>query len=378
MTINKVVIDQFTINSYLLAFICSALFIGLYVFKVARIKIMPQGLDGVCTALFRVLAVLPWTLLCSNRAITVGYDTKNYFANYFAISRTASIDYQYLLDSPGYYVLNKILYPLDKNTPYPIYFAMAFIALYVVILALDRICEKPYYITYGFLFFILMFGPRMMDQSRQFIAVAFTMLAYTYLAYDDRKRFIIYMIVGGIFHTSCLLFIMFLFFYKKQINRRYLVIVLSATTLVLIVFVDRVLNIVYNHLPQAYAYIKMQGGENTGFGLGGLLDILPAIIFLIVYYYILWRYNISKNVSCLEACSYSVLVFRVAGYSSFFLMRMFYYGAAVSIVLHLISIHEMRRNKVLLIFELLGMIGYCYVVYFYLNTSLTVPYIVAH
>ncbi|EKU92822.1 EpsG family protein [Bacteroides oleiciplenus] len=290
--------------------------------------------------------VLPYALLCANRSEYTGYDTENYMIGYwnmkYGMGEITNSGFNYLFRIARY-----VTYIIFGDNVKIWLFFVAALPIAFVNYVLKKYAKNKVEYAFGCLFFLLYLSPIMMDQSRQFIAVGMTMLAFFYLQQKNTKRFLFWVFVAILFHESCLMLIMFLLLSnKKTVGNRLSAISPIVIVTISIFFIQYFMDLIYLLLPPKFAYIEEQNKTtpgSDGSGLGWLVDVTPMMFAMFIYYK--YRKKSNLNNLPLEICALSALPFRLAGYSSYFVMRLSYYGEAVCIMLLLGVLTLMPRYK---------------------------------
>lgn len=326
-----------SIYLYLLSYFVSCIFCIVYWLYDKRYG----SKHKIISLIFLVSTALPYALLCANRSEYTGYDTENYMIGYldmkYGIGEITHSGFDYFFRMFRY--MTYIIF--GDNVKIWLFFIAALPIAFINYVLKKYVRNKAGYV-FGCLLFLLYLSPIMMDQSRQFIAIGMVMLAFSYLQQNKTKGFLFWVLVAILFHESCLMMIVFLFLRnKKSVKNRLSTVSPFVIAAISIFFIQYLMDLIYLLLPTKYAYIQEQ--NQTTFGFGWLVDVMPMIFAMLIYYK--YRKNSNLNNLPLEICALSALPFRLAGYSSFFVMRLSYYGEAVCIMLLLGTLTFMPRYK---------------------------------
>lgn len=135
---------------------------------------------------------------------------------------------------------------------------------------------------------------------------------------------------------------------------------------------EPILKITSKIIPGKYsAYINFHSSSDIGLGLA--LNVLPVIIPILLFR----GYIVANNYQYLKRIAFLTLPFRLAGYISYFVMRMYYYGAIPIVILFpmIIKSIESRRGSVLaFIFFVVLCCVYYIVNYMFVNSAYLFPY----
>lgn len=290
--------------------------------------------------IYKIGISIPFSIFAGLRNENVGYDTHNYILNYINFDRISSnilIDgypFNYL-----YYIIIKGTFILTDINVNAFLFIMAFITMYVIASAYE--IDKNNYSVWGILLFMFYLAPRMLDQARQFMALGFFALALLESYKLHQARCVLFMIIGGLIHETVLIFIP-VYFAAKILRGKIKYTFIISVMILLGCFFDTLFSIILQYLPEHYLYIELQQKINGSVdGWFWVLDILPLIVSLI-YFYKMGKG--SGNVDFIELVAWSAIPFRLLAYYSFFVMRMYYYGAMAGILLACISWAHDTKN----------------------------------
>ena len=183
-----------------------------------------------------------------------------------------------------------------------------------------------------------------MEQSRQFFSISIGMLALYCLRENDKKRALLLILLALFLHESILILLVIYLFAREKVESKWLS--YGSLIIVLLVsafFIHFFVSVIVSFLPAKYLYIQEQAHAETS-GLAWIVDLMPLCLIMFVYY----KYKIDngKNNFPLELCALSAIPFRLAGYMSFFIMRLSYYGEAVCILLLIDIFKFLPRGKV--------------------------------
>lgn len=124
-----------------------------------------------------------------------------------------------------------------------------------------------------------------MTAIRQITAVCIALYALHYLIEKSNVRFVIFILLSSLFHSSTLLLLPFIFFNYFYFNRlRYIPFILLFIAFVLYIdifsFIEN-LNILQGTKYYSYLNSKFNTPTQLGSGLGVVLKIIPALLFII-------------------------------------------------------------------------------------------------
>lgn len=229
--------------------------------------------------------------------------------------------------------------------------------------SLKRLCSLKYILNknmYIWIFLFLCFGTTFYNQMngvRNYIAVYFFFLGWTYLIEKKYIKYLIFIFLGTGFHRTCFFLIAFLFlekfFIKKSIKTsRYLIILLLGTALLLLLplnhYVEEYVKIffpMYCHYLLNSSFVESMP----------LLNIVSRLIWFPFYYLSIKVYKKTNN---------KLIIWGVFGYCTillsakmFLLNRVTYYTGLLSIFpIYYLIIDKIKEKKYILLFFLIGLI----------------------
>ena len=293
-----------------------------------------------------ILISTSFSLICGLRASCVGYDTVNYINDFSHMAlgtyegHAGSLDYLYK-------AIFLILAKITKGNQICVLFFMALITMVFVVYALEKVSSTSLQFTILLFLFLLYLSPIMLDQARQLIAVGVVMLAYVYLLNGCKKGYFLYMIIAMLFHETAIAFVLLFFFDNKYLNKKRFGILIGATAILTYFIMPQILNVMFNFVPERFQYITDLDGSGVD-GKAWIIDIAPMIMSMIIYYLFKNKDEPKHNIVA-EITAWSAFPLRIASYYSFFIMRMSYYGEAVSVVLVSYALKNVKGNKKVLV-----------------------------
>lgn len=172
-----------------------------------------------------LIAILLLCLLAGFRSEIVGTDTSGYIVpmikgaissgnikDFFQYSWLTGFNRKTVFDYEIGYSLVVFLTSAVFKSVVVTQFVLELLIVLPIYVAL-RI-KKDVSIWFGMFVFMMQFYNGSMNLVRQSIAMAFMLLAITYWMKDDKKKCILFLICATLFHTSALLGIIIIFFYK--------------------------------------------------------------------------------------------------------------------------------------------------------------------
>lgn len=344
--------------------------------KIYQKNILKGKINSKKRFIYIFLIIIGPAILIGIRDKYVGIDTANNWDGYLSLANSNSIvsaftEYDY--DRPLFFIFKYFNYLIFKENVTMYLINLAFITLYILVYALDKIKEKisiplALFIYYSFL------SMQLLNQSRQMLALSIVFLGIIYIKDRKIKKYILIILIATLIHPSAIVTIFFAFLNFE--NKKNYLIKKRIYTLFYIISpfcIGFILKIISKFINGKYgAYV--QEVSMSGIGMGLILNIMPIFIPIIIFR----KYFVNKEYKYLLRISILSLLFRLLGYYSYFLMRMYYYSAIpIIIIIPLILKNIKTRNRKILylIFIYTIFLFYYIVNYMYLNVSGVFPYL---
>lgn len=323
-----------------------------------------------------LLIIIGPALAIGFRHHNVGADTLNYWVGYLSIGNTHSfVDaFETLgINRPVFFIFQYIIFKISNGNPTAFLIAMSVSTLFILVKALDKWILKISLPLALFVYYSI-FGMQLLNQSRQLIALSIFLLATMYLIDKKKLKFIILIVIASLVHYSALiaLILPLILNYRGSFGKLKKWIYYSLLLLSPFILYP-ILNFISNIIPSSYS-VYFNNLTLNEIGLGLLLNILPIIIPIILFKKHL------KEISSrfLVRVSLLVIPMRLAGYYSYYLMRMYYYAAIFIILLIPIivrNIHSRSEKIVTLLFLICVCLVYYIVNFMIVNSDVMFPYI---
>lgn len=203
---------------------------------------------------------------------------------------------------------------------------------------------------------------------RQEIAVAIVLIAYEYLIKGKNIKFILLIILATLFHSSAILCLCFMLFYKYNFTRK---------TLLISIVILGILSIFYKQFLLIFSDISSILGidnnksystylENETYGVGIInLNSISTIVFalmayLMTYYYLVYlngKGN-SKKLNLWMFCTMAYFIIATVSTKMVIIGRLSYYFLPflLLIIPEAIQVSKVKNNKVLIYTMLYGFI----------------------
>lgn len=230
---------------------------------------------------YLILTCISLGLICGLRSIDVGYDTYSYYSIFLkSANEVGKLFDNNTYVEIGFFVLCGMIRILGGDFQILLILTSFFIVgsccIFIyrhsenVLMSVFIILSFPYYYS-------------SFDIIRHFIACSFFLLAYKYVESRNLKKFLIYIIIGSLFHKITFIFILFYFLYDMKFNVKFIA-VSSSISLVSLLYADRIF------LMLALAFGKAQdivssgwAGEHGGGIKTSIMYIVIFVIALILY-----------------------------------------------------------------------------------------------
>ena len=267
-------------------------------------------------------SLLPVSLLAALRGIGVGADTRNLWNGYLEcltrpFVQQITMDFSEFL----YDLFRWLVCRITNGNVQVFFFLMAFLTLLFVSFAINK--WNTNYKPLALFIFLMLFGPNLMNQSRQLLSVAIMFFAFSCLYKSEYKRFILWSVAAVLIHlsaiVSAILYLTVFLLCKNNRSNFLFLFVLIITSLLSRYLVSLLGNLV---VFEKYAkYFDSSESFNIGFGL--LLVLTPTVIPTV-----LSRKEI--NDSRIRDTIYLTAPTRLIGYYSYFLYRITYFFSGIA------------------------------------------------
>lgn len=268
----------------------------------------------ICIGLVSVFVGLRWM---------VGGD----YPNYLEVIKSGQNSYE--LDRFELIPRYIVIFINNFGWHFSLWFIMMELFQYVGILLITR-RKFSFLLPWIMLLFLTSFFWQSLNIIRQVTAAIYVVVAYTYISEKNLKKFLLYVAIAVLFHTSAIIAIpLFWITDKSWINSRwiqYLVIFISATVgAELVEMLSSILLDSYSELMYI-SYLERDLEIEKGTGLGILLTYVRYSV--LVYYsnilkkkYESYGFNVFYNLTFIDMCLYSSIatnqmISRIAMYFS--------------------------------------------------------------
>lgn len=366
-------LNTYSINLYLSIYLVTAI-LGLFYYQYIRKIIFLQiRAEVFIRIIFKIIIALPFSILCGLRDISVGFDTYNYIRGFEKMANETYISSQGSFAFLYHFIFKVIAKTTNGNSVYML-FGMAMLSLVLIETAFEKVCRKGAEFSIGLILFMLYLSPIMMDQSRQFIGVGFVTLAYAYLLNNKKRLCIFFILIGMFFHETASVMLIFLLLDNRVLSGKKIKIFIFMFLILNCFLMPVLLQLVYIFLPDRYSYL-ITAQEKTVIGKGWIIDLFPLMISMFIYYNHIKKMYIQHN-AVLESAIWSSFFFRIAGYYSFFIMRMSYYGESLSIlvIIYVLFHHKCKKLKIYIFILLLAHFLHWWIDFVILGLNAAIPY----
>ncbi|WP_300902906.1 EpsG family protein [uncultured Clostridium sp.] len=314
-------------------------------------NIVIKKIDKVTDFLWVLIIIIGPSLLIGLRAYDVGADTSNYVNSYLNIEYYNSALENFKLsgmDRPLFWLLRHIVYILSNANATIFLCVMAILTLFILVKGMQKWIDKYSLPSMLFIYYCI-FGMQLINQSRQMLALSIFFYSLYYLFQNKNKKYLLCILLAGLIHYTAFIGIIIYFlrfndngYLKFKQNIIYLIVI--SMPIIIPFILPIIISVLSKVLPRSYR-VYLNNITYTEIGWGLFLTIFPIVISIILY---------KKYLRCyfgqyLIRISVLAIIFRVAAYYSYFLMRMSYYGVIVVILItELIgSKFKLRSNKII-------------------------------
>ncbi|MGO4499662.1 EpsG family protein [Paenibacillus sp. 2RAB27] len=309
-----------------------------------------------------IIVIAP-SLFIGFRAYDLNYDTQNYVVGFLNVQYKSSISESIediVNGSPLFYILRYIIFNLSSGNPTAFLFFISFVSLFILVWGLDKWKDKlslpmALFIYYAF------FGMQLLNQSRQMLALSIFLLSIHFLL--DRKyiKYFIVIIIASLIHFTALIgMILPLLNFKKTRLYPLKGWIYNSFLIISPLLLYPIFKLLPFILPASYDYYLTVADFN-GIGMGLILNIGPVLLPLLIYH----RYFKEKDAAFLERVAFLSYPLRLSGYFSYFMMRMYYFGAITSVLLFPLLFRKLENKRARQRFALI--IIFIYSIYYIVN-----------
>ncbi|UMZ35645.1 EpsG family protein [Priestia megaterium] len=353
-----------------------------HIYQKVRVKRRTKGevyvrpINKVIQFLWVLLIIIGPALLIGFRQYSVGVDTYNYWFGYLRLNYVGSISEAYNTiggsSRPLFFLIEYITFKLSNGNPTVFLIVIVFATLYIMVKALEKWIGKIS-LSLALLVYYSLFGMQLLNQSRQLLALSLVFLSISYLLEKKYKKYYLILLIGVLIHYTALIGLLFQLlsfqggkFYSVKKSVYYSILIFSP------VLLYPMLSLVSKFISSDYSdYLINISMDGLGFGL--LLNILPVLIPILLFR----GYLKNRSDQLLVRIAWLTFPLRLAGYYSYFLMRMYYYAAIMMVLIIPLSISRIKDKSSRHI-AILAIVTMCFVYYIinymYVNGNIMFPY----
>lgn len=244
------------------------------------------------------ILLFPLFFLAAFRSVNVGNDTYNYFRSFNLISQESLFSSTVSRLEIGYVFLVKFLSKLGLN--YLGFQVVVNLFIYYVFGITIKKYSKFYSVS-AFVFFNMNMFFQTMNISRAYLAISFLLLSIKYIIDRNFIKFLIFVLIATLFHTSAIVFlIIYPFTYLKWTYKKFLIFIFISISVSL--FFNQIIELFIQITGRYESYLSskyFQFEDNIARYFYLLFQLVFFIIGLFSRYYklnILTIANKSNNV----------------------------------------------------------------------------------
>lgn len=313
-------------------------------------------------SVFLILCLMQMTLIVGLR-YNVGADFKSYRQIFDLIGNGA---YNFTNVEIGYKYLCRIIY-LIGGSYYTLNIVIAFLSFLFIILTIKKISID--YFCSIYLYITLFFFYHAMNQTRQQLAIAIAVYAVTFLCENKMKQFVVLIIVGSLFHTSILLYLILAILKNIKITKK---IMFGYSVLAVILLFS------FNILIKILQYTKYGFYLSTSYNSTAtdstIINTLIRVVFLML---VLSRKNYVQNTSkknilyhmAFLCTIFQLLTIRV---SLFGRITTNFFIVYILLIPEIIKTYRVRYQKLIWQVCLILSAAYNYIYYYYFKAAVLV------
>jgi hypothetical protein len=188
---------------------------------------------------------------------------------------------------PFYQLINKLIKSFISND-YSVLFIITSIIIQLSILKfIFKNSSKVWFSVY--LFFSFRFYLFSLSAIRQGIALGLTLLAFNYLKKNEKKYFILIVLIASLFHYSALIFYLVLIFRNSKFEKNK-VIIMSILTLIIFSLIGPILSVYSEYSTYGSDYLDVGTKDNFSDSFGAILIFLMTLTSLLFSLYFKKKY----------------------------------------------------------------------------------------
>lgn len=364
----------FYLSSLVMVWCGYAASIWVFAYYNKRILAAKDGLASMLSnrklILYRILCLLPVALTAAIRGYATGADTHGVWLEYIRCLEVSLVERLSYNPTAALYEVVQWVVCLLTNANVPVFFfVLAVATMYLVIVGIEKWKLKCGWL--GLFIFYCCFGPQLMNQARQMLAVAILFYAYQHVYNRNFKKYVIFTVIAGLIHITAIpvgLAICFLHLKYWTKQKPYVYFVFLALVCVMIPVIISLMGVVLRG-TKYYYYVDTANFEPIGFGL--ILSLIPTVLPALLLQKDMDKDNRMRNTICMT------LPARLTAYYAYFVYRVFYFFGIVNTLAFPIAIETAptKRRKMVYIAIIVGAsLGYFLVFYGWLNASVYFPY----
>lgn len=292
--------------------------------------------ETILCVIFSFIPIMLLSLLAGIRDVTIGIDTSYYPVTAWEITDCNSLSKEWLSLSfylePLYILLAYLTHFIYNDFNFFLWIThfIIIVCFYIAFIRMRHLAPMWFMM---FLFCFLYYNTSI-NISRQSLAVAFGILGYSFLERKNLKMFLICIVIGFLFHKSCLfaLLLIPIMYMPRRINKYIIV------SLIVAFFAYSFLIVQFSMIEgfEKVGIYQIGGEMNATFSIS---EFIIRVAFLMIIYFTLNKYNrdFRMNILTLFICELILNLFQMR---SEFMGRIGYY----IFILYLVYIPYVLRN----------------------------------
>lgn len=240
-----------------------------------------------------VLLIFVLSCIVGARDEFVGADTSNYVEFYDTGVAPDKLSGTY---EPLFMLVRYICYHLGFNH-FVFFFLLAFLSMYLLYLVAERLKIRNYYLAF-FIYFSIVFLSYQFNTIRNGVMASLIWLAFVNKIEGKEKITWVLMLAAAGFHLAAIAFIPLLFFIRREISPRFVLITLAAS-LVCVFFRlgERLIDMfpILNEIDRVAGYVNVDEDSSYGISIGTIFNI-ALFLFMFFYYHDSYRESVECRV----------------------------------------------------------------------------------
>jgi len=297
-----------------------------------------------------VLSLIPLVFIGAIR-VGIGKDYSDYLSSYIYYQAQPFFDSIFHSNEPGMVFLYKISGYIFLGSDFGFFALSVFVTVLFVFLSLRYYCNNLS-MSFGLYIFLMLFFIESFNLVAQMISVSIVLFAYKYIIEKKPIKYVLFIALATAFHLSAAITIIYLFFIFYSSKKKYVVLehIFDYLYIILIVLSPLYIGILFDvaeKIPLFSSYFQGAVINFNGYGIGFMIDILPILLIMTVFFVYRKKINLGSNIKILIYILLTSFPLRLFAYYYYWGYRLFYYPAFLEIIIipYIIGSIQKKRSR---------------------------------